>query len=106
MALASYYDGVKLINTRRLKAKESNRGEAMKAELEKLNIKVDVYDNEIVVHKGELKYLEVLDSHDDHRIVMALVPLLTKLGGTIKNVEAINKSYKEYFDVLRRYEVC
>ena len=42
----------------------------------------------------------ILDSHNDHRIVMSLSVLLTLVGGTIDNAEAVSKSFPGFFDEL------
>ena len=41
-----------------------------------------------------------LFGHNDHRIVMALSVLLTKIGGEIYGAEAVNKSYPTFFEDL------
>ena len=43
-----------------------------------------------------------LDGHDDHRVAMALAVLLTKYGGTLRGAEAVDKSWPEFFRVLRK----
>ena len=40
------------------------------------------------------------DSHNDHRIAMALAVLSTVTGGTIQNAQAVNKSMPEFFRLL------
>ena len=53
----------------------------------------------ITVPKQELVYRgEVLDSHNDHRIVMAMSVILSKIGGEINGAEAVRKSYPGFFD--------
>lgn len=108
MALASIIPTtVKLINTHRLIYKESNRSAVMKKELEKINVSINVFDNEIII-KG-LKNINLndkitFDSHNDHRVVMSLAIIATifKNDVEINNVEAINKSYPTFFDDLRQ----
>lgn len=102
IALGSLLNGVHLINTRRLKAKECDRGQAMHDELTKLGASIELKENEIIVHKKELRSTdEILDSHNDHRIVMSLVVVLSTIGGTIKGIEAVNKSFPDFFDKLK-----
>ena len=70
----------------------------MLKELKKLGGGLIFGDNMITVPKQELKYNgSVLDSHNDHRIAMALSVILSKIGGEISGVEAVRKSYPEFF---------
>ena len=74
----------------------------MATELKKLNIALDVYENEVIVHKSEPKRpTEILSSHNDHRIVMANSVILSLFGGTIDGCEAVTKSYPNFFDDIR-----
>ncbi len=97
-ALASLKNGAVFTGTDRLKAKESDRGFAMHKELEKLGGGLIFGDNMITVPKTQLKYNGIaLDGHNDHRIVMALSLILSKLGGKIEGIEAVKKSYPAFF---------
>lgn len=99
IALASLKNGATLTGTDRLKAKESDRGEAMHTELAKLGGGLVFGDNTIVVPKQELEYKNiVIDGHNDHRIVMAMSVILSKLGGEMAGIEAVKKSYPAFFD--------
>lgn len=102
IALAAAQNGAVLTDTERLRIKESDRGVAMAEELEKLGISILVKENEIVIPKCEPKAPDVpLCAHNDHRIVMALSVLLTKLGGVIEGAQAVNKSLPEFFALLQ-----
>ena len=102
-ALAAIKNGAKFTGTRRLKIKESDRAMAMKLELEKLGAELTVFENEVVVKKCELHSPTVaINAHNDHRIVMSLAVLLTKLGGEITGAEAVRKSYPDFFLELKR----
>lgn len=106
MALAAALGGAVFTGTRRLKIKESDRGEAMKEELFKFGCKVDVEENKITVHKCELQKPAVpLVGHNDHRIVMALSLLLTLTGGEIYGAEAVAKSYPDFFTRIKELGV-
>ncbi len=102
MAIAAAKNGAVFTGTKRLKIKESDRGEAMKAELEKMGASVLVEENKITVRKRALKPPAVpLFSHNDHRIAMSLAVLLSTLGGEIVGAEAVAKSYPQFFkDIL------
>ena len=106
MAAAAAMNGVRLINTDRLKIKESDRGAAMAAELEKLGVTVTFGENELtVIAPDSLKAPDVpLDSHNDHRIAMASAVILSLVGGEIEGCEAVNKSFPDFFNVLSSLE--
>lgn len=103
MGMGAAQKGAKFTGTRRLKIKESDRGAVMAEELAKFGIKVDVMENEIVVHRGVLKVPgELLNSHNDHRIAMTLATLCTITGGTIKGAESVKKSFPNYYDMIEK----
>ncbi len=106
MATAAALNGAVLTNTDRLKIKESDRGAAMAEELAKFGVPVTVGDNVITVEApDELKTPTVpVNSHNDHRIVMANAVLLTLVGGEIEGAEAVKKSFPDFFEVLNRLE--
>lgn len=100
-ALSCIFGGAEFTGTKRLKIKESDRAEAMKQELSKFGIEVLVYDNSVIVKCGELKTpTKVLNSHNDHRIAMALTLLLTVTGGSINGAESIAKSFPDFFKII------
>lgn len=99
MTLACEMNGATLTGTHRLKIKESDRGQAMKAELSKFGAEIEVYDDEIIIHKSTLcAPAQTLHSHNDHRVVMSLAVLCSKYGGEIENAEAVGKSYPDFFE--------
>lgn len=118
IAAAALQHGAKFTGTRRLKIKESDRGLAMRQELDKMGVTVETGENEIFVHagaerreesadeerSGEVSCLsrpeQPLDGHNDHRIVMALAVMLTKTGGTIRGEEAVRKSLPDFWERL------
>jgi 3-phosphoshikimate 1-carboxyvinyltransferase len=102
-ALAALKNGAVFTGTDRLKAKESDRGAAMHEELRKLGGGLVFGENTITVPKQTLQYKgEILEGHNDHRIVMAMSVILTKTGGAIKGAEAIRKSYPNFFgDIIK-----
>ena len=103
MGLAAAMHGARFTGTRRLRMKESDRGAVMAEELAKFGIRVDVMENEIVVHKGTLqKPTETLDSHNDHRIAMTMATLCTITGGTIDGAESVRKSFPNYFETIKQ----
>lgn len=98
MTLAAANNGAKLINTARLRIKESDRGAVMARELSKFGAEVKVYDNEIVIDKAALYTpKDDLYCHNDHRVVMSLAVLASVYGGTLDGAQAVSKSYPDFF---------
>lgn len=101
VTLAAALNGAEFVGTKRLKIKESDRGNAIAEELKKFGADITVLENKIIVNKAELhKPNEILNGHNDHRIVMSLAILLTKFSGKISECEAVNKSFPDFFDKL------
>ena len=101
-ALAAYFHGARFTGTRRLAMKESDRGAAMRDELAKCGAKLILDENEITVFKTELYApTETIFGHNDHRIVMAMSVLLSRLGGEIDGAEAVSKSYPNFFEDIQ-----
>lgn len=100
---AAYKNGGKFTNTRRLRVKESDRANVMAEELKKFGANVKVYENSVEIEKTQLKPPIVpLCGHNDHRIVMALSVLAAVLGAEIDGAEAVNKSYPDFFRVIKK----
>ena len=103
MGMAAANRGATFTGTRRLKMKESDRGVVMAEELKKFGIQVDVMENSIIVHPGELQKPEcMLSSHNDHRIAMTLATLCTLTGGIIEDCMAVNKSFPSYYETIKK----
>ncbi len=101
-AVSAAIGGAHFTSTARLRIKESDRVAAMVQELEKMNVKCEIADDEVTVYSGELKYpSEILSGHNDHRIVMALTVLMTLTGGELEGAQAVRKSYPDFFDVIK-----
>lgn len=102
-AYAAYKNGGRFINTRRLRVKESDRANVMAEELKKFGANVKVYENSVEIEKTQLKPPIVpLCGHNDHRIVMALSVLAAVLGAEIDGAESVNKSYPDFFRVIKK----
>ncbi len=102
IACSALCNGAKLVGTKRLKIKESDRGVAMQTELSKFGVDIVVKENEIIIPKTELKApKEAINCHNDHRIAMSLAVLCSKVGGTLENAQCVNKSYPEFFDDIK-----
>ena len=102
MTLAAACHGAIFTGTGRLRLKESDRGAAMAEELGKLGAQVLVEPERIWVgDTGLRRPTEPLESHNDHRVAMALAVACSLCGGTIRGAEAVRKSWPDYFRVLQ-----
>lgn len=90
-----------IYNAGRLRMKESDRLKAMAEGLQRLGVRVTEQEESIIIEGGnDMPSGEVvLDSYDDHRIVMALVVAAAALGveAVIERAEAVSKSYPTFF---------
>ena len=75
----------------------------MHAELSKLGGGLISGTNSITAPRRTLRYPgEMLDGHNDHRIVMALSVILSRTGGAIRGAEAVRKSYPGFFADIKQ----
>jgi 3-phosphoshikimate 1-carboxyvinyltransferase len=104
VALASYCKGItKLKGASRLVHKESDRASALSEEFGKMNIKIEINDDYLIITGGKVKGARI-NSHDDHRIAMAAAVAALGASDTvhIKDSHCIAKSYPGFFDDLRK----
>ncbi len=100
---AALKHGATFTGTKRLKIKESHRDQAIAEELRKIGIKMKVEENKVKIFPSKIHApVEFFESHNDHRIVMALSLISSFFDIKIKNASAINKSYPNYFDDLMK----
>ena len=90
------------LNTKRLKIKESDRVLAMKKELKKFNVEIIDEENKVTIRGQEVKTPnQILYPSNDHRILMALSILGTKVKECeIEDIKCVNKSYPNFFKDL------
>ncbi len=103
VALASYCKGTTGIKgVSRLVHKESDRASALVEEFGKMNVKVSVTNDYMLVTGGRASEANV-HSHDDHRIAMAAAVAALGASGkvSIKDAHCISKSYPDFFDDLK-----
>jgi 3-phosphoshikimate 1-carboxyvinyltransferase len=103
-ALASYCRGTSGIKgVSRLTHKESDRADSLAEVFGKLNIKVEVSGDFMLITGGNVGGAYV-SSHDDHRIAMAAAVAALGASGevAIKDSHCISKSYPGFFDDLRK----
>ena len=84
-----------------VRLKETDRVAAMATELGRMDVDVDEYEGELVVHGGDIEGATV-DGHGDHRIVMALAVAALVANGetTIQGAEHVDVSFPGFFEVL------
>ena len=109
VALAAAAKGVSTIyGIERLRGKESDRGEVLREEYEKLGIDIELdYDEDVMRVVGGMSHLAAVDSHDDHRIAMSLAVTGLRIEGEleIKNRECVAKSYPSFFEDIESLKV-
>lgn len=104
-ALAAYCKGETIIKgVHRLAHKESNRALTIQEELRKMNIKVELNDDIMIINGiNNIKGAEVHSRHDHRIAMMCAVVALRANGETIINeAEAVNKSYPSFYDHLKQ----
>lgn len=100
-AVAAALNGAVFTDTARLKIKESDRGAAMAEELLKCGVRLILEENRIIVPGGQLQSPEApFSGHNDHRIVMSMAVIASRVGGTIIGAEAVSKSLPDFFKKL------
>jgi 3-phosphoshikimate 1-carboxyvinyltransferase len=83
--------------------KESNRANTLKEEFAKMNIKIEIADDMMFVTGGRPQGARV-ESHDDHRIAMAVAVASLGASGkvSIRDSQCVAKSYPHFFEDLRQ----
>lgn len=95
----------RIIGTRRLEHKESNRAEAIAAEFRKIGIEVDLSESNVMkIRGGEIRGGVEVESYGDHRMAMtlAVAALLCDSQIAIHGAECVSKSYPNFFEDLQR----
>lgn len=81
-----------------LKIKETDRLEALKAELTKLGASISVTDKTLTLEASQ-KFVEnvAIDTYNDHRMAMAFAPLALKTALYVNDAEVVSKSYPDFW---------
>ena len=99
--LAASLHGAVFTGVERLRLKESDRLAAMSGELRKFGTETEVQEHSVIICPSRLhEPEEPLQSHNDHRVVMALSLLASVYGGEIEGAEAVRKSWPDFFREL------
>lgn len=103
---AALKNGASFIGTSRLAKKESDRRMAMKTELEKLGAKVEIEGDRVKISPIQFeKDGIILNSHNDHRIAMALTLLASRMDIVLEDPTCVSKSYPEFFRDLAKLKM-
>lgn len=105
VALAAYCKGRTTIKgVSRLTHKESNRSASLQQEFGKMGVKIDLEDDQMVIHGTENVKGAKVHSHHDHRIAMACAVAALKADAEtiIEDAQAVNKSYPDFYEHLRQ----
>ena len=79
--------------------KESDRMQAISAELKRMGGRVNCTDEEMVILPSDLHPTEPVRTYNDHRIAMAFAPLKLRFSNLqIENPEVVDKSFPEFWD--------
>ena len=88
-----------------LKIKETNRIEALRAELSKIGVVIEITPNSIKVCSGidEEDFRGEIQTYQDHRMAMAFATLAIPLREIeIENPEVVRKSYPLFWEQLKK----
>lgn len=96
--------GCNLTGLHTLKIKETDRLEALKTELLKLDAKIEVTNDSLILEsfskKREVENITI-STYQDHRMAMAFAPLALKTPIIIENAEVVSKSYPDFWKDLK-----
>lgn len=90
--------GCQLTGLHTLKIKETDRLEALRAELSKLGATIVVTDKSLTLEpSNEIAENVDIDTYNDHRMAMAFAPLAMKTSLIINDAEVVSKSYPDFW---------
>ncbi len=98
--LAANANGIsKIKGVHRLTHKESNRTQSIISEFGKIGIQIHVVGDEMLIEGKPFNRGGITDSHNDHRIAMAMaiMSLTAQNPITITQAQAVNKSYPKFW---------
>lgn len=92
-----------------LRIKETDRMEALRRELLKVGVSVDIHTDILKGltmswegRRSPIAEVPFFDTYDDHRMAMALAPVAVFLPGiVVRDAQVVAKSYPGYWDALR-----
>lgn len=97
MGVDAYLRGIK-----NLRHKESDRIESICEELRRMGCRIEVGENIMHIFPSKLKPVDVINTHEDHRIAMAFAPLLLlHRNMKIDNESVVNKSFPSFWQQFK-----
>ncbi|MDR1895346.1 MAG: 3-phosphoshikimate 1-carboxyvinyltransferase [Prevotellaceae bacterium] len=108
VALAVNCHGVSEIKgISRLSTKESNRALTLQSEFNKLGSTIELRNDYMIIHGARRITGAFVNSHNDHRIAMALATAALNSASpvTINNAECVNKSYPCFWKDMEKVKV-
>ncbi len=95
--------GCRLTGLHTLKIKETDRLEALRAELTKLGASVRVSDKHLELDPSDGIIEDVsIGTYNDHRMAMAFAPLALRTSLYIEDAGVVSKSYPDFWEDLRK----
>jgi 3-phosphoshikimate 1-carboxyvinyltransferase len=97
--------GCNLTGLHTLKIKETDRLEAMRAELSKFSAVVRATDKSL--HMAPISNLEsdvAIATYNDHRMAMAFAPLALRTSFKVNDAEVVSKSYPDFWEDLKKLD--
>ena len=92
-------------NIRQLRYKETDRISAIATELTKIGAKIELVDNELIIHPQPL-HGAVIETYNDHRIAMSFAIAGLQVDGIkIKNPMCVTKSFPNFWEEFKKLEV-
>lgn len=93
----------------RLKHKESDRGEVLKTEFERLGVNIVLNDFEDTMHIYGKDSIEggTVNSHNDHRIAMclAIAGMFSDSDIVVDDAQSVAKSYANFWEALEQSQI-
>lgn len=95
--------GCDLFGLHTLKIKETDRLEALKAELSKLGAEISVTNESLHLKPStSINKNIAIKTYQDHRMAMAFAPLALRIPIIIEEAEVVSKSYPDFWSDLKR----
>ena len=86
-----------------LKIKETDRLEALEAELKKIGAVIAITNESLSLSTSELMHENIaIKTYNDHRMAMAFAPLAFKVPIAILNAEVVSKSYQKFWKDMQQ----
>ncbi len=100
-AIALFANGKTVIrNVPHLRYKESDRLAAVASEWRRLGSRIEELPDGLIIYGNHKLHGTTLESHDDHRLAMALAVVGLKVPGVkIKNEGCVNKSFPQFWNL-------